>query len=565
MGRLTASALAAMLVLLGFQIAVGQGQTLQVHVITPDGVGRQGITVTVALGTLTARAVTNATGWATFADLQPGQHIVTAYISDIALNTTTVDIPSVSSLVLVVQLGKLDVAVRDLGGRPVGNIPVTLTSANNMISTTVRTNASGVATFPNIPYSSLSSIGGPYKIRVVKEGITVASSEAILEEPSSTHTVEAKLFNLNITARDRAGNILKGQASIHLKAGNFSQQAAIQEGIAAFTGLISSELVGEYMVWTTLRIERVDVTVQNTTISLSRDLSLEFSVDVGNVVAKVLDSNGEPLPNIVLVISSARLGDFVGGRTDSSGQLRLETIPLSTTVGGVYNITAYRGRSVVASQPLNLVSGETSIELVIPLKSVRVNVVDSRGEPLSGVEVSIKDPLTGRSSTGLTDSGGSVGLTAFSGPNTLSATYRGLVVYNQTRSVGDEQINLRLLSVNFPITVRVLDGLGRYAAGLKAVVEIDNKRVFDGALPAGPLVINSELPADVRVDVLSDGLLLARKTAHLSEESVFEIRFSDYILLGQTLIPMEFFLAGVVAVLTGIVWVVVKPWRLRQP
>jgi hypothetical protein len=565
MGKTAKLLLIALLLTAAVNISVGQEQVLQVHVVTPEGVPKQGIIVTASLGGVTARAVTNATGWAVFGGLQPGVYTLTAYLSELELNTTTVDFPTVSSLDLVVPLGSLQVSVVDLGGRPVPNTVVTVSGMSGRYDVTQRTNGTGQVVFENVPYTTLATAGGPYNVRVVKEGITVGSTDVRLESSVAKASIRAKILNLNITALDRSGSPLKSPASITLKAGDYSQQASLKDGKAFLTGLISSEVVGEYRITASMKVGDKDVTIYSDTRQLTLDIELEIEVDVGNIMVNVLDDTGKPIPGIVVVINSASLGQFAGGRTDNKGQLQMIGIPLSKTEAGNYNLTAYRGRSIVSVQPLSLETGQVTVDIVIRLSPLEMKIVDASGAPVQGAEVRINDPLTGRNSTGITGEDGVVGLSAFAGPNDLQVIYKNVVVFARRMDIVEGPMTVRVTSVNFPISIYVLDALGRPANGFQASVTIDGKKVFEGVLTGQPLTVNSELPGWVRVDVLSDGRLLARETAFTSGETRLEIRFSNYLFAGGGLIPFELVVATAIGVIMlAVIALAIRSWRYAR-
>lgn len=553
MGKFFQLAMVALLLIVSLNMGSGQEESLHVHVVTPDGVGKQGIVVTASLGTVTARATTNATGWAVLGGLQPGAYTVTISISDVTLNSTVVEFPAVTTVSLVAPLGSMNVAVVDSAGRPLSAISVVVSSFSGRLEVTQRTNATGYATFQNLPFTAVEAVGGGYRVRVVKEGLTVGSAEASLDQTAGLVRVIAKLLNLDVTVLDKAGSPLKSQATVSLKAGNYSQSANVQDGKATLSGVVSSDIVGEYDFSVVMKVANKDITVFTDRRIFTSDIGLEIEVDVGNILVKVLDDSGAPVPGIVVVVNSDLLGAFAGGRTDRDGQLKLIGIPFSTTEAGDYNLTAYRGRTIVSAQPLRLDAGNVSVNIVLRLVSVRMTVLDSAGAPLTGAEVVMSDPLTGRNSTSVTDSGGQAGFSAFPGPNDVSVIYKNVVVLKKTLDVSDRPITLAVNSVNFPVSISVIDALGRHASGLQLTVSIDGRQVYEGILVGQPLVITSEIPGLVRVDVSSDGRLLARETAHVSEAARLEVRFSDYVFLGGGVIPFEIVLSAVIGFLLVVV------------
>ncbi|MEM4315609.1 MAG: carboxypeptidase-like regulatory domain-containing protein [Nitrososphaerota archaeon] len=553
MGRTLQLAVLALLLSASIGLSAGQEENLYVHVVTADGTARQGISVTATTGGVAARATTNATGWAILAGLQPGTYTVTVSLGDIPLNTTVVEFPSVSSVSLVAPLGRVIVAVQDLAGRPVANTAVTVSSPSGRVEATQRTNTTGYVTFNDLPYSSVDGVGGEYRLRIIKEGMDIGEGHVRLETPLATLQMVAKLLNLDITVLDRAGSQLKSQATVSLRAGNYSQQASLQDGKATLTGVISSEIVGEYTLSVLMKVDTKDLTVFSDKRMLTLDLGLEVQADVGNIVVRTLDDSGNPVQGIVVVVNSASLGAFVGGRTDSQGQLRLVGIPLSTTEAGDYNLTAYRGRTIVSSQSLRLEAGEVTTDMVLRTTVVRMTVVDAAGGPLVRAEVVISDPLTGRNATAITDSSGQARLSVFAGPNDVTILYKNLVVFRKTLNVDEQPLTMTVNSVNFPITISVVDALGRHATDFQLKVSVDGRDVFEGKLSGRPVVITSELPGLVRVDVTSGGRLLARETAYFSAEGRLDIRFSSYVFMGDTVMPFEVVLAAAIGGLLAVV------------
>ncbi|HIQ30414.1 MAG TPA: hypothetical protein EYH45_07630, partial [Candidatus Caldiarchaeum subterraneum] len=79
-----------------------QGEdTLLVHVVTPAGEELSGVVVKLSSGEVTQSFRTNATGWAIFKNIQPGEYDIETLQDALVLNRTTVSFPQTKVVTLI--------------------------------------------------------------------------------------------------------------------------------------------------------------------------------------------------------------------------------------------------------------------------------------------------------------------------------------------------------------------------------------------------------------------------------------------------------------------------------
>ncbi|MEM2237091.1 MAG: carboxypeptidase regulatory-like domain-containing protein [Candidatus Caldarchaeum sp.] len=533
-----AMALVIILVMLPtFSTAQEKTGTLVVQVVTPDGRPKQGLTVVAEGSNFRETAVTNASGFAVFRQLSPGSYDVVVSLQNIELVRRGITFPETQSLVLEAPLAQLSVIVSDLAGRIVGNIPVTLNSPTGVISTTRRTNATGYVVFSDIPYSSVARVGGAYTVTVLKEGVVVGRAEVEVKSPYMLEGLRASLVDVNFTVTNKEGHPVALDATLSLSAYNYSQTVSLSGGVASAKQLISTSVVGPYNASVTVRLGQRSVTVYSSFLSLEADAHIYIAAEVGELQVKVVDPDGKPVKGVGILVGAAGYGNFTSGFSDDHGTFSAGLLPLSSKVGD-YVVSIFRGRARIQAEPISLDSARKVGEIILRFQQLSLRVTDYAGNPLNNAEIMVIDPQTGRQSN-TTTANGVASLNVFPGTNELLITYKQKQVYRRSIDIAGGELSIRLNSVNFPVTVRVLDGIGRFVEGLRLTVKVDGVEVVDRLTGVEPVSVMLELPGEVVVEVHDGGRLLAKERLFAEGPSSMEIRFTDFVAVGGSLIPLQ--------------------------
>ncbi|BAJ51444.1 hypothetical protein CSUB_C1593 [Candidatus Caldarchaeum subterraneum] len=561
----TLTLLVILLMLPHVTLSQSQQQVLTVLVTTGDGAPRSGLTVTVQGENFRETAVTNATGYAVLRQLSPGTYQVTVSLQNIELIRRTISFPETSFIREVAPLSTLYAKVVDTAGKPVSNFFVNLLSPTGLISVSQRTNGTGVAVFRDIPFSNLSSIGGAYRLSTVKQGITLGSVEKLVEKFVEEVAVSAGLVNANFSFVDSQGVRIKLSASLSLRAGNVTERVDVVDGFASVTQLISSAIVGSYNTSLSIKLSNKDVVVYNSLLNIDAYGSFTLSPDVGELVIKVLDPEGKPVKGVGILVGASGYGNFTGGVTDQEGQFSVGIVPLSKVVGD-YQLSLFRGRSRIQVEQLTLSESRVTKEVKLTLIKTSFRIVDYTGSPLSSAMLSIKDTVTGRT-VNTTIAAGEASADFFPGSNEVSVTYKDRVVFQKVLELSGEPQAIRVTSVNFPVTISVLDSLGNNVGGLRVKVYGDGRELLSTVSGPSPVKITLELPAEVVVDVFGGENLLARERRYAAGPEDVQIRFVDTVALGDVLLPVQLvasvFLAVVLAALLAAAFITTRSRKQR--
>jgi len=543
----TLSSLLAVLLLTVPLVSLAQdaGQTFIVQVFTPDGTPKRGVTVTVEREGFRETAVTNATGHAVFRQLSEGVFTVSTSLQGVELTRTQFSFPETTRMNLTVLLSRFTVHVLDKGGRAVRDLTATVTSPTGVVSSAQRTNATGFATFSDLPYSSVERIGGAYTVKVLKKGVVVAEERVEVDSPLQTLTLTADLVNVNFTVSDVGGNRVAFNGQLSLTAGNYSESVEVVNGRASVTQVVGSRVVGPYNTTITMKVGIRDVVVYSSLLAVEDDVEFFLRAGVGAFIVKVIDSGGNPVKGVGLLVGAAGYGNFTSGTAGDDGTFNAGLLPLSNITGD-YMVSVFRGRTRVQTSMISHFSSLTVGEVVLNIQRIAMRVLDYSGKPLDAL-VEVVDRFTGRSSAANTSNG--VGyLEVFPGINDVKVTYKGRVVFNRQMDIAGD-LDLRINSVNFPVTFKVLDSLGGYVQGLRIIVRYENSKILDEFTVGEPKQVILDVPGEVVVDLLSGDSLVVRERAFADGPTTVEVRLRGYVEVGGSLVPVTFMASAVLSAL----------------
>ncbi|MEM2871107.1 MAG: hypothetical protein QXH52_01010 [Candidatus Caldarchaeum sp.] len=540
-----------------------QTQTLTVRVVDPDGLPKPGLTVVVEGPGFRETSSTNASGIAVFRQIVPGSYELVLLLQNIELLRTSIRYPETTFMELQAPVSRLSVKVSDLAGRAVENVFVTLNAPTGAVSVSQRTNATGHAFFSDVPYSTLSRIGGAYSLRVSKEGAVVARSSVEVSAGRVFREVIAGLVNVNFTVVFRDGQEAPVDAELVLRAGNFSQSLSVSRGVASVRQLPTSTEVGAYNASLSIRLGARNVVVHSSFLTLQSDASIFLNADVGKLTVKVLDPEGKPVRGVGMLIGTKELGNFTSGVTNENGLYDFGFLPLSSRTGE-YNLSLFRGRTRIQVESVVVDQRETVKEVYLRFQQIAVNVYDAGGRPLSGAVVTITDPQTGRSANATTANGASF-LNIFPGSNEIQITYLQREVFKRAVELSGEPFTIRLPNVNFPMSVRVVDALGGYAEGLRVVVKLDDDVVVDRLTTSQPISLVVEKPSTLTVDVYRGAELLARERVLAAGSGSVDVRLLAYVYVGGGLVAVDVVVSALLtAVLAALSLALVYRLRLAR-
>ena len=362
----------------------------------------------------------------------------------------------------------LGVLVRDSGSNVIVGIPVTFTVnsvagagatfAGGLTTTTINTAASGIATAPAL---TANGTAGSYTVTATVGALSLTFNLSNTAVPASitatagdnqSATISTNFTTqLQATVRDSGGNPIAGVVVVFSApttgaratfAGASSTTTTTNaSGVATAPAALAGTVAGAFVVTATVQGTAISTTFNLTNTpgavsTIARVSGNAQSAALGvnfaqPLVAVVRDASGNPIPGVTVTFTAPSTGaraTFPGPVavttvvTDSSGQA---TSPPLTAAGatGTYNVGARatggpnpnvnfsltNTAATPASVSVNGGSPQTTVVNSNFAATLQARVVDTLGNPSSGVTVTFTVPGSGASGT-------------FSGSTTVTAT-----------------------------------------------------------------------------------------------------------------------------------------------
>jgi len=522
-----------------------QGEdTLLVHVVTPAGEELSGVVVKLSSGEVTQSFRTNATGWAIFKNIQPGEYDIETLQDALVLNRTTVSFPQTKVVTLIAPLSDLVVKVTDLGGKPVKDLQLKLESASGVFVQFGKTNNDGISTFSEVPYSIVEGLGGSLTITAQLGNLTILEANMTVDQPQENVTIAAELVGLNVTVTNLKGEDIQRTLIVSLESEKFSLRNVVEKSFVAIGMIPTSQLAGEYRISILYPLdEGKNITLYESRRRLDGYTTVSTILDLGELSVRVLDDAGNPLKNLKVIAEVGEAGRLQLGVTDSEGILQVRDLPLSR-VAGEYKIIILHGLREVAQAFTTLTSQENEAEIIVERQGFTIQLLDNREKPIAGAELRLVNQITDLEERVVTDELGEATVRSLPGVHLIEINYEGERIDRRTVNLEEDSLRIKLDSVNFPVDIDVRDALGRPVEGLRLRVAVDGDVLLETQLDGVKKQVLVPAPKYVVAEVLSDGEILVRETRYLSEPTTWDIVIKPYIIFGGGLIDIGLIVAA---------------------
>ncbi len=118
---------------------------------------------------------------------------------------------------------------------------------------------------------------------------------------------------------------------------------------------------------------------------------LELTAQISQLDMMVLNRDGEPVPDVRVVLRSSEGGVNRTITTGEDGRVVFERIPFSQIPGvGAYNITFLWRKVELLTRQVEVSQPEITLNITIPLIKVNMTVTNLEGEPVKGVTITLK-------------------------------------------------------------------------------------------------------------------------------------------------------------------------------
>ncbi|MCS7135552.1 MAG: carboxypeptidase-like regulatory domain-containing protein [Nitrososphaerota archaeon] len=350
----------------------------------------QGVTVRIkdSGGRVSLSGATDEFGRAYFADVPYssiegiGNYTAEAFVDGISVGKSQFSVPETISVKLSAKLVNLNITVTNMEGKKVSQVSVTIRSGNFSKSLT---GPDGFVSFRNIPSSDLM-LTYSYTIEVtrtfVRTPITIYKENRSVTRDMALDVV-ASLGTLKLKVVDEDGKPVKG-VNVIISHGLIANFTVLRTGANGTITLHNAPLstppsnVGDY----TLMVFRGNTYVGKVVTKVMSTLVEEtYVMKLSKIVLTVTDYGGIPLAGVVMKAKDVVSDVEHEWTTERDGRVELRILP------GPYEVAFnYMGRSVHSSI-MNLDEGNFNVKLSSVNYPVRVFVVDSLGNPISGLKL----------------------------------------------------------------------------------------------------------------------------------------------------------------------------------
>ena len=388
--------------------------------VTWAGVAVSGATVTLTGGPtgVNLSATTNASGIATFTDLPAGSgYTVTATKSgQSASSAASVTAGATTNVSIALPVGTI-VATVTSGGVPVSGATVTVTGGPMSVSLSATTNASGIATFNNVP------AGTGYTVAATQGTNTVTQTGVSVTGGSTTNvSIAMPVGTVRVTVTWAGVAVANCTNCVTISGGGLGSPMTAStdaSGVATFNNDIPAG--SGYTVTATKNGQSASQT--GITVSSGATTNVSLALPVGTIAVTVTSGGSGIQCTNCVTISGGNLSASVTGSTNASGQVNFLNVPAGTG----YTVT-FTNAGVTATQTSVSVTngGTTNVALTVPTGTLTVTVT-AGGYPVQCTScVTVSGGNLTTSLTGSTNSSGVVSFTVPAGNSyTVTATNGG--------------------------------------------------------------------------------------------------------------------------------------------
>jgi hypothetical protein len=543
-----------LLIIFNLQIAHTEENilSLKVLVIDQNGIPQGNMDVLLENKTYVHRFLTNSSGWAEFKGIGKGKYNISVLYEGIRLNTTKVSFPEENKVVLIVPFGSLTVTIVDIDGKPFKNKEVILKCPLGNFTRKGETNSSGIIVFEKLPYSILEKID-KYILEVYYEGYLVASRELYI--PVGPIKLIANLVNVNISVVNLEGRpIEKAKVMIYNKGKNVSRTLLSVNGKVSFEQIPSSNIenVGEYRI----NIEINGGIVYNETKFIDKSINLNAICEVGRIIAKVIDSDQKPLKNVTLVFSHRYLSNFKRINTDNNGEAKIEEMPLSKNVGE-YFVKVLRGGEEIIEANLTLASHEEVKTIIVPLKEVKIFLLDRIGKPIENAKIKLIDKADiDRIYEGITSSDGSIILKLLYGGYDIIVIKNNITVFQEKIKIDNPEKIIKNVNLNIPIEIFIKDFFGNNLEEAYVKIDFNEENIFSNKMMNNSLKIIIPFPGKVRISIFINDEEYYTETFYIKEPQTKNIILKSIVKIFNSIIKMEILVIFLISISFFIIFLI---------
>lgn len=530
---LLAALMMALILLSSLATVSCQEASLMVFVHDPLGKQLDGIEVRLIKGGEARRFLTNSTGYAEFRHLEPGEYTLQVVTENVIVGEKTVRIPDDWMVDVEARLAEVELRLRNLDDEPVKGLVAELRAGG--YSRSAESDDKGLIRIARIPYSDLKDVGA-YSLVISMGRLTLYNTSLNIVEPVIRVNATLPLVSLRLRVVNLEGEPVP-KITIRLSSEGYSAESRSESGITSFSNLPSSEVrgVGAYRINVSMRVGGGDMPIYFEDRMITRSANISLIADLARLTVRVVDEDGEPIRGVSVSLSNSLMANFTSGATNENGEVTFENILLSRgRVGaGAYVVQAMRAGRIIGELRAEFEKPGAMMEIVARRGELRIKLVDYHGKPLAGYMVRLIDEVGGEMINATTNALGEAAFKLFYGAYTMEVYRDGSLIRSSLIQLAGESLEVKLDEVNFPLSIRVVDSVGRPIGSGRIELSSGDEILFRGELRGEPISLDLPYPLNLRCDIYGDdGRLLHREMlrAYGPGELVVELR--SYVFLG---------------------------------
>jgi hypothetical protein len=325
------------------------------------------------------------------------------------------------------------------------------------------------------------------------------------------------------------------------------------------------------------------VRVGTFTFNITESAKLDFQCQLTNLEITVVDAQNinVQIPFVSLSLTYSYTTDLNGGenkteqaelyQTDITGILHLHSMLLNA----VYKVNASRYGEIFNkdNDTFSNLQPQAWNKIVIscPVKSLRVNVVDAKSQPIADAIVEAQELMGGLHYSSSTNQNGQALLNCIFGIYFVKVYHHGILL-NQTKvDLFDHQnLILKCIYYNLPISIKVVDYFGQPIPNTNVTLERNSVMLSSKLTGADGMAKFTEIGGMLTIKVyLSDqNQPITALTIFISEErnetNPIEIKIERYVFLAGFFIETAQFAAIVLVAAVIIVILAIEVYRRKR-
>jgi hypothetical protein len=546
-----ATLMAVLMLFSSLMAAYCQEASLTVHVHDPLGRSLDGVEVRLIRGVEVRRFVTNSTGYAEFKYLEPGEYGLEVVVESVTVAERAVKIPDDRFIDVEAKVAEVEFRLLNLDGEPVKALKIELRAEGYTCS--AESDDKGMVRVARIPYSDLKGVGA-YSLIVRMDKLVIYKGSLEVAEPRVYRNMTLPLASLRLTVVNLEGEPVP-KISVKLSSEGYSTEGRSDSGTMAFKNLPLSEVggVGAYRINTSMRVGGGDMPIYYEERSISGSANISLIADLARLRVRIVDEGGEPVKGVIVSLSNRLMANFTSGGTNENGEAVFENMPLSRGVvsAGTYIIQATRAGRVIGELRAEFERPGAILDVVVRRGEQRLRLLDYHGKPLAGYLVKLVDEVGGDSFNASTNALGEVDFKLFHGPYIVEVYRDERLIRSSSMQLAGGFLEVKLDEVNFPLSIRVVDAMGRPVGSGHIEVSAEGRTILREELSGKPVSLDIPYPLELRCDIYSnDGRLLQRELLHAYGPGELVVELRDYVFLGG-LMKLEAVAAAMIFILVA--------------